>query len=37
VKVERKDGVAIPSQFTDYTITIDRDGFPEGVEIIEVL
>lgn len=37
VTVERKGDVAIPSKFTDYTITIDRQGLPEGVEIIEVL
>ncbi len=37
VTVERKGDVAIPSKFTDYTITIDREGLPEGVEIIEVL
>ena len=37
VKVERNNDVTIPSKFTDYTITIDRNGLPEGVEIIEVL
>lgn len=37
VKVAKNDGVAVPSQFADYVITIDRDGLPDGVEIIEVL
>lgn len=37
VKVAKNDGVAVPSQFADYAITIDRDGLPDGVEIIEVL
>ncbi len=34
---ERLDNYPPARKFADYTITIDRDGLPEGVEIIEVL
>lgn len=37
VRVDRNSDVSIPSKFTDYAITVDRTGLPEGVEIIEVL
>jgi len=33
----RLDNYPPARKFTDYTITIDRNGLPEGVEIIEVL
>ncbi len=32
---ERLDNYPPARKFSDYTITIDRDGLPEGVEIIE--
>lgn len=35
VSVKKKDGVEVPRAFTDYDVTIDREGLPEGVEIIE--
>lgn len=37
VRIERKVGVAVPRSFADYVVTIDRDGLPDGVEIIEKL
>lgn len=37
VTVKRKDGVTAPRSFDDYTLTIDRDGLPDGVEVIERL
>ncbi|MBP2316281.1 type I-C CRISPR-associated protein Cas7/Csd2 [Azospirillum soli] len=37
VSVERKEGVTAPRRFEDYTVTIDRNGMPEGVEIEERL
>lgn len=35
VKITKNDGVVYPRAFSDYTVTIDRDNLPEGVEIIE--
>ena len=35
VKIARKDGVAVPRGFGDYTVTIDAASRPAGVEIIE--
>lgn len=35
VKIMRKDGVAVPRSFGDYTVTIDTASKPAGVEIIE--
>jgi len=35
VKVEKNEGVAAPRSFADYTVTIDRDNLPAGVEILE--
>ncbi len=38
VKVERKQGSEGPArQISDYSVTIDKEGVPEGVEIIEML
>jgi len=37
VKVARKGGVVFPRSFDDYTVTIDRENLPAGVEIIEKL
>lgn len=37
VRIQRKESVAVPRAFSDYVVTIDRDGLPEGVEIIEKL
>ncbi|TEU30214.1 type I-C CRISPR-associated protein Cas7/Csd2 [Alkanindiges illinoisensis] len=37
VKVERKEGVESTRAYTDYNITVDHAGKPEGVEIIERL
>lgn len=35
VNVKKKDGVEVPRAFSDYEVTIDRDGLPDGIEIIE--
>ena len=35
VKIVRKDGVAVPRGFGDYTVTIDAASKPAGVEIVE--
>ncbi len=35
VKIVRKDDVAVPRGFADYTVTIDEASKPAGVEIIE--
>jgi CRISPR-associated protein Csd2 len=35
VSVAKKDGVEVPRAFSDYEVTIDRNGLPAGVEIIE--
>jgi len=37
VKVKPVDGVKTPRKFSDYTVTIDRENIPAGVEIIEKL
>jgi CRISPR-associated protein Csd2 len=37
VKVEKKDGVVVPRQFSDYVVTVDRAGLPQGVTLIEKL
>ncbi len=37
VRVEKNDGVVYPRDSSDYTIAINRDNLPEGVEIIEKL
>lgn len=37
VRIQRRDGVAVPRAFSDYVVSIDRDGLPDGVEIIEKL
>ena len=35
VLVEKKKGIESPRSFSDYDVTIKRDGIPEGVEVIE--
>lgn len=35
VRIQKKDDVVFPRAFSDYTVTIDRDNLPEGVEIIQ--
>ena len=35
VKVEKKNGVEVPRNFSDYVVSIDRTANPVGVEIIE--
>jgi CRISPR-associated protein Csd2 len=37
VKVAKKDGVVVPRQFSDYVVTVDRAGLPQGVTLIEKL
>ena len=37
VKVEKKADVTSPRCFTDYTVTVDHDNMPAGVELIELL
>lgn len=37
VRVARKPDVKLPRAFADYEVTIDRDGLPAGIEIIEKL
>jgi CRISPR-associated protein Csd2 len=37
VEVKLKDGVSLPRRFSDYAVTIDRDGLPAGIELIEKL
>ncbi len=35
VTVQRKEGVEVARAFEDYELSIDRDGIPDGVELIE--
>ena len=37
VHIEKNEQVKIPRNFSDYTVTIDRENLPAGVEIIEKL
>ncbi len=37
VKVEKNSGDAPPRAFSDYTVTIDKEKCPDGVELIEKL
>jgi CRISPR-associated protein Csd2 len=37
ISVAPKPDVAVPRSFSDYTVTIDREKLPEGVELIEKL
>lgn len=36
VRVKKNDGVEAPRRFGDYTVDVDRDGVPAGVELMEV-
>ena len=37
VKVEKKEGVAVPRSFADYNVCIDKDNLPNGVELMELI
>ena len=37
VKVEKKEGVAVPRSFNDYDVKIDKYGIPTNVELIEII
>lgn len=37
VKIEKKDGVEYPRQFSDYQVTIDKNNLPTGVTIEELI
>lgn len=37
VKIQKKDGVEIPRDFSDYTVSIDKSKIPEDVEILELI
>ncbi len=37
VDVKKNDSVESPRSFADYTVTVDRDNMPAGVELIEIL
>lgn len=36
IQVTKKDGVAAPRSFDDYTVTVHRDRLPAGVELLEL-
>ncbi|MBD3168467.1 MAG: type I-C CRISPR-associated protein Cas7/Csd2 [candidate division Zixibacteria bacterium] len=36
VKIEKKEGVDAPRKFTDYSISVDEDSIPSGVELIKM-
>ena len=35
VTARRRDGVTVARSFADFTVDVDRDGLPKGVELIE--
>jgi len=37
IQVTRKEGVSAPRSFANYSVTIDRDDLPSGVELIEMI
>jgi len=37
ISINKKGGVDVARQFTDYEVVIDKNGLPEGVEIIELI
>jgi CRISPR-associated protein Csd2 len=37
VDINRHEGIEVPREFTHYTVSIDRDQIPEGVEVLERL
>lgn len=37
VKVEKKEGVAVPRSFADYDVNIDKDNLPTGIEVLELI
>jgi CRISPR-associated protein Csd2 len=37
IQVERKPDVTVPRSFSDYTVTVDKENLPAGVELIERL
>ncbi len=37
IRVAKKKGVDAPRQFSDYTISVDQDGLPEGVKLTELV
>lgn len=37
IRVERKPGVKVSRQFTDYDVTVDEEGLPEGVSLTRLV
>lgn len=37
ITVERAEGIAVPRQFRDYRLTVNREGLPRGVKLLEPL
>lgn len=37
VKAQKNEGVEIPSAYSDYTVTVDKDGIPEGVTLTRMI
>lgn len=37
VKAQKNEGVEIPSAYSDYTVTVDKDGVPEGVTLTRMI
>lgn len=37
VKVQKKEGVAVPRSFADYDVNIDKDNIPTGIEVLELI
>jgi CRISPR-associated protein Csd2 len=35
IQIKRKDGTKPPRSFNDYEVTVNRDGLPQGVELLE--
>ena len=36
IRVEKKDGVAAPRAFSDYTVTVDENALPQGVTCVRM-
>jgi CRISPR-associated protein Csd2 len=37
IEVKLQPEAKVPSRFEDYEVTINRDGLPEGIEILDLI
>ena len=37
VQVSRREGVSVPRHFSDYEVTVNQEGLPEGVTVTRLV